>query len=118
MSVLSIHILYIYAQHSGYALIQLPEALLCIYMRLKRRGKKFSQLDRRVGKEQPIRSNEMRSTRNKFVESSNVRSKYKLGVVAGYKQRKAAKNAILKKFITKTFREVLKDRREQVEQHI
>ena len=103
---------HIYAQHSGYALIQLPEALLSMYMRLKRSCTKFSMLDRRVGKEQPKTSNKIRSTRNKRKGSSNVRSQSKLSFVAGYKQRKAEEKATLKKIITKTFREVLNDRRE------
>ena len=92
----------IYAPHLGYALIQLPEALMSMYMRLKRNHDKVSLMNTKEGKKELRTSNEINYTTKRLAKSSNVIRKSRLGFVYGYKQRKGRRIANLDKFITKT----------------
>ena len=92
----------IYAQHLGYALIQLPEALMAIYMRLKGNDDKVSLLNNKEANKELRPSNEINNTRKGFLRSSNMIRKSRLGFVNGYKQRKRKRNPNLDKFIAKT----------------
>ena len=91
----------IYAQHLGYAVIQLPEALMCMYMRLKGNHDKVSLLNNKEGNKELQTSNKINCNRKSLAKSSNMIRKSRLGFVYGYKHRKGKRNANLDKFGTK-----------------
>ena len=92
----------IYAPHLGYALIQLPEALMSMYMRLKGNHAKVSLLNNKEANKEVRTSNEINDTRKGSLRSSTMIRKSRLGFVNGYKQRKRKRNPNLDKFIAKT----------------
>ena len=97
-----LYIQIIYAQHLGYTLIQLPEALMSMYMRLKGNHDKVSLPNYKEGNKELRTSHETNYTRKRLTKTSNMIRKSRLGFVYRYKQRKSKRNANLDNVITKT----------------